>query len=273
MIEVQEVTKEYRTDHTVVHALRGVDLVLRPGEVLALVGENGAGKTTLVKHFNGLLRPAQGTVWIGDRDTRRQSVARLARSVAFVFQNPDEQLFERSVRAEVGFGPRNLGAGPEETERRVQAALSRLQLQDFADRHPYDLHLSQRKRVALAAALAMDTPVLVLDEPTIGQDADGVALVGALVESLRAEGRTLVAITHDVDFCAEHFPRVVVMANGRILADGPAGEVLRMAAVLAEAAVEQPQLVRLASALGWEAMPLTVEGFVDLLAARRKDGT
>jgi energy-coupling factor transport system ATP-binding protein len=256
-----------------VTALEHVSLTVREGEAVALVGENGAGKTTLAKHLNGLLRPTHGGVWVGDQDTRRQSVARLARSVAFVFQNPDEQLFERTVRAEVGFGPRNFGAGPAEIEARVQSALSRLELQDFADRHPYDLHLSQRKRVAMAAALAMNTPILVFDEPTIGQDAGGVALVGGLVESLKAEGRTLVAITHDVDFCAEHFERVVVMADGRLLADGPAGEVLAQGGLLAEAAVEQPQLVRLAAALGWRETPLTVEAFVDLLAARRKDGT
>ncbi len=269
-LRLEDVSFTYPTGVT---ALDGVNLIVRDGEAVALVGENGAGKTTLAKHLNGLLRPTRGRVWVGDQDASRQSVARLARSVAFVFQNPDEQLFERTVRAEVGFGPKNFGSEPAEIDRRVQAALERLELQDAADRHPYDLHLSQRKRVALAAALAMDSPALVIDEPTIGQDAGGVALVGRLVESLKAEGRTLVAVTHDVDFCAEHFERVVVMAAGRILADGPAGQVLAQAGVLAEAAVEQPQLLRLAAALGWREVPLTVEAFVDVLAAPRKDGS
>ncbi len=269
-LRLEDVSFKYPSGVT---ALEHVNLTVSDGEAVALVGENGAGKTTLAKHLNGLLRPTQGVAWVGDQDTRRNSVARLARSVAFVFQNPDEQLFERTVRAEVGFGPRNFGAAPAEIEARVQAALGRLDLQAFADRHPYDLHLSQRKRVAMAAALAMDTPVLVLDEPTIGQDARGVALVGRLVESLKAEGRTLVAITHDVDFCAEHFERVVVMADGRILSDGPAGQVLAQTQVLAEAAVERPQLIRLAEALGWSETPLSVDAFVDLLALRQKEGS
>lgn len=265
-LRLEQVTFTYPTGVT---ALDRVSLSVASGEALALVGENGAGKTTLAKHLNGLLRPTEGRVWVGDQDAQRRSVAQLARSVAFVFQNPDDQLFGRTVLAEVAFGPRNLGAAPGEIAARVERALARLGLEALADQHPYDLHLSQRKQVTLAAALAMDTPVLVLDEPTIGQDAVGSALIGTLVDELKAEGRTLVAVTHDVDFCAEHFDRVVVMAGGRVLADGPAGPVLAQAGVLAQAAVEQPQLVRLAAALGWAASPLTVEAFVETLAVHR----
>jgi energy-coupling factor transport system ATP-binding protein len=254
-----------------VTALRDIDLRVDQGEAVALVGENGAGKTTLAKNLNGLLRPSAGRVWVGDWDTRQRTVAELAHRVAFVFQNPDEQLFERTVAAEVAFGPRNLGASPDEVERRVEAALRRLDLLDQAQGHPYDLHPSQRRRVTLAAALAMETPIIVLDEPTTGQDAHGMALVASLVERAKTEGRSVIAISHDVDFCAEHFERIVVLSGGRILADGPGGDVLSRAQTLAEAAIEQPQLVRLASEIGWAERPLSVEAFVDRIAERRQE--
>ena len=253
-----------------VRALQDVTLIIEPGEAVALIGENGAGKTTLAKHLNGLLRPTSGEVWIGDWDTRTKTVAQLARRVAYVFQNPDDQLFERTVGSEVAFGPRNQGAAEPEIQARVKQALERVGLRKLRERNPYDLHASQRKLVTLAAALAMDTPVLVLDEPTTGQDGPGMRLVADLIESLKSEGRTVIAITHDVDFCAEHFDRVMVLSAGRVLADGPASQVLSQAAVLAQAAVEQPQLVRLSGALGWPGCPRTVEAFVESLTAHRQ---
>ncbi len=254
-----------------VQALRGVNLRIEPGEAVAVLGENGAGKTTLAKHFNGLLRPSSGRVLVGDWDTREHTVAQLAQRVAFVFQNPDEQLFERTVRAEVAFGPRNLGCDGAEVQQRVERALAQVGLLEAADRHPYDLHPADRKRVALAAALAMQTPVVVLDEPTLGQDAAGVRLLAEVVEGLKAEGRTVVIISHDVDFCGEHLERVVVMSQGRVLADGPTGEVLAQEALLREAAIEPPQLVRLAQALGLPGTPLTAPAFVETLGAQRRE--
>jgi energy-coupling factor transport system ATP-binding protein len=251
-----------------VEAVRGVSLEIADGEAVAIIGENGAGKTTLVRHINGLLRPTRGEVQVGDWDTCSHTVAALARRAGYVFQNPDDQLFERTVRAEVAFGPRNLGCVAGEIAARVADALARVGLADMGNVHPYDLHPSQRKLVALAAALAMRTPILILDEPTTGQDTPGVARLSEIVAALKAEGTTLITITHDIDFCAEHFERVIVMAQGRVLADGPAADVLAQPAPLAEAEVDPPQLMRLAAALGLNAAPLTVEDFVDALGAR-----
>jgi energy-coupling factor transport system ATP-binding protein len=266
-VEVQNVTFSYPSGVT---ALRSVSLSVASGEVVAIIGENGAGKTTLVKHINGLLRPAEGEVQVGDWDTRDRTVAQLARRVGYVFQNPDEQLFERTVRAEVAFGPRNLGQSEEEIAANVEAALALVGLEDAAGQHPYDLHISQRKLVALAATLAMQTPVVILDEPTTGQDAVGIEQLGEIVEALKDEGRTVITISHDIDFCAEHFERVVVMSQARILADGPAGEILAQGDVLAEAEVDPPQLVRLAAALGLPGAPRSVDEFARSLAARKK---
>jgi len=253
-------------------ALSEANLRVAPGETVAIVGENGAGKTTLARHLNGLLRPEAGTVWVGDWDTRQKSVAMLSRRVGYVFQNPDDQLFARTVWDEVAFGPRNLGRTAVEIEADVRLALERCGLSDAAARHPYDLAAPERRFVALAATLAMRTPALILDEPTTGLDAGGVDRLGDVVQSIRKEARTVVAITHDLDFAADHFERVVVMSRGRILADGPAREVLGQVDLLQEARIRPPQLVALALALDLPATPLTVAEFVEAYgrASRRQ---
>jgi energy-coupling factor transport system ATP-binding protein len=247
-------------------ALRDVSLAIPAGEAVAVVGQNGAGKTTLVKHLNGLLRPSAGSVQVGDWDTRDHTTAQLAARVGYVFQNPDEQLFQQTVRAEVAFGPKNLGWEAERVEAGVEAALAAVRLQAEAVRHPYDLSPGGRKRVALASVLAMDTPIVVLDEPTTGQDYAGMELVGRLVDGLRGRGKTVITITHDMDFCAEHFGRVVALAEGQVLLDGPARDVLAQAERLARTYVEPPQLVRLAARLGMQGVPLNVEEFAKLWA-------
>jgi len=253
-----------------VHALAGVDLHIAAGEAVAIMGQNGGGKTTLVKHFNGLLRPTAGRVLVGDWDTRRHTVARLAARVGYLFQNPDDQLFERTVLAEVRFGPRNLGLAGEAVAAAAAEALEQVGLAGQAAANPYDLHLSQRKLLAFAAILALRTPILVLDEPTTGQDARGLARIAAIVEGLKAAGRTVIAISHDVDFCAEHFERVLLLAGGRVLADGPARAVFAAGETLAAAGVEPPQITRLAGALGLQyPLPLNVPDFVAALAAWR----
>jgi energy-coupling factor transport system ATP-binding protein len=244
-----------------VQALGGVSLSIASGEAVAIVGENGAGKTTLVKHFNGLLRPSRGSVIVGEWDTRNCTVAKLASRVGYVFQNPDDQLFERSVIKEASFGPKNLGRSAQEAEAAAREALAAVGLQGEEARHPYDLHLSQRKLLSLAAVLAMRTPVLVLDEPTTGQDGRGAARIAQIIDGLKAERRTVVAITHDIDFAAENFDRVVVMARGNVIADGRAAQVFSQAEALRSAEVEPPQLARLAHALGLPATPLTPEEF------------
>ena len=161
-----------------VRALDNVSLDISAGERVGIVGQNGAGKTTLVRHFNGIFQPKTGTVEIGDWATTGRDIAELAARVGYVFQNPDEQLFARTVVADVSFGPRNLGFAPERVAELVEASLALTGLTGLADTHPYHLSLSERKRVAMASVLAMDTPVVVLDEPTTGQDARGVEMIG-----------------------------------------------------------------------------------------------
>ncbi len=253
-----------------VRALDGIDLAIESGEFVAIVGENGAGKTTLVKMLNGLLRPDKGKVGVGDWDVAGHTTAELARRVGFLFQNPDDQLFERTVNREVSFGPRNLGFSAKKIAVITRAALESVGLGDKAEENPYDLEPFERKLLSLAATLAQDTSVLVLDEPSIGQDEIGRRKIGRILRDLHKQGRTILLISHDLDFCAEYVQRVIVMATGRVLDDGPAEVVFTKADLLQSAALIPPQLVRLAQALKMPSAPLTISGFVNAYAKRRK---
>jgi energy-coupling factor transporter ATP-binding protein EcfA2 len=201
-------------------ALDGLDLEIRAGERVAITGRNGSGKSTLARHWNGLLRPSAGRLLIDGAPTERRRVADLAGIVGLAFQDPGSQIFSRTCRAEIAFGPRNLGLRGEELDAAVEAALVAVGLGDAGATNPYDLGPARRKLLAIAAVLAMQTPVVVLDEPTTGQDARGLARLREVVANLAAEGRTVVAITHDRRFVVDSFPRVVVLQAGRVSADG-----------------------------------------------------
>jgi energy-coupling factor transport system ATP-binding protein len=220
MIEVafEELVHDYPGG---VRALDGVTLRIGAGESLALVGQNGSGKTTLVRHLNGLLRPTAGKVRVGGADASGRRVAELAAQVGLVFQDPDRQIFSGTVRAEVEFGARNVGLRGQRLDAAVHAALTAVGLAGEADTNPYDLGGSRRKLLAVASVLAMGTPVLVLDEPTTGQDRDGVARIREVVAQAHAAGRTVIAVSHDLRFVAETFERVVVLRAGQVVIDGP----------------------------------------------------
>jgi energy-coupling factor transport system ATP-binding protein len=205
-------------------ALDGVDLRIEPGERVAIVGQNGSGKSTLVRHLNGLLRPTAGRVLLDGRDIRDVHVAKLAAQIGLAFQNPDRQLFGGRVAAELEFGPRNLGVRGSDLAERVKSALEAVGLQDEAETNPYDMGYSRRKLLAIASVLAMRTPILILDEPTTGQDARGVARVRGVVRTAADAGRTVIAVSHDMRFVAECFGRVVVMRSGRVVLDGTPDE-------------------------------------------------
>jgi energy-coupling factor transport system ATP-binding protein len=203
-----------------VRAVDGVDLRLGPGERVALVGQNGSGKTTLVRHLNGLLRPTEGRVLIDGRDAATLTVAQLAQQVGLVFQDPDRQVFAGTVHDEVAFGPRNLGLRGAALRSAIEEALADCGLTGDERTNPYDLGQSRRKLLALASVLAMRTDVLVLDEPTTGQDRRGVERVRRVVDTAAGTGRTVLAISHDMAFVAETFERVIVMRAGRVVLDG-----------------------------------------------------
>jgi len=266
-IEIRDLHHTYPSG---IHALRGINLAIDSGEQVGIIGQNGSGKTTLVKHLNGLLSPTEGTVKIGDWDTSEHTVARLAARVGYVFQNPDEQLFTKRVEDEVAFGPRNLGYPQEKVEQRVDFALGLTELSDKRGVNPYDLSPTWRKMVTLASIIAMDTPIIVFDEPTTGQDALSIARIARVVHTLKKQNKTMITITHDIDFCAQNFHRVVALADGKILLDGPKGEVFSQKETLEQTFVDPPQITRLADRLGLQQTITDPETFLDLMA-RKKD--
>jgi energy-coupling factor transporter ATP-binding protein EcfA2 len=220
-VELHDVTYRYPTG---IEALRNVSLTIPPGQAVAIVGGNGSGKSTLAKHLVGLLHPTNGSVTIDGRQIR--SVEDAAREVGFLFQDPRDQLFGRTVEHAVAFGPRNLGLPDAQVRALVEAALAALGLTNRRSENPHDLDLAARKQAALAGVLAMDPGLLVLDEPTTGQDRPGLARVEGVLAGLRAAGRTVVAITHDLELAGRAFDRVVALRDGEVVEDGPPAEIL-----------------------------------------------
>jgi len=252
-----------------VEALRGVNLRIRGGEFVGVIGQNGSGKTTLVKHFNGLLKPTRGVLKVLGVDTRTQGVAKLARLAGYVFQNPDHQIFCNTVREEIAFGPRNTGMPPSEIESSLRHVMKLLDLQGLEDRHPFRLSRGERQRLAIASILAMRPRLLILDEPTGGQDRQQVGRLVATLRGLNAEGHTIVLVTHDLELLAECTDRALVMFQGQILLDGTPREVFREVETLRRTALAPPQITRWSLAIGLPRLFLTV---AEAVAAYTMDG-
>ena len=225
----------------------------------AIIGQNGAGKTTLVKLLKGLLKPVSGSIYFHGEDISSKTVAMLAGNVGYVFQNPDDQIFKYNVMDEILFGPLNIGMDAERAKKEAERALKLTGLTGKEKENPYDLELYERKMTAIASVLAMDTDVLILDEPTIAQDWKGRQIIGGIIRSLSERGKLVIAILHDMDFVAENFERVIIMAHGQVLADGTAKEVFAQEEALKKARLQKPYVMQLCEALGYEKSYLTVE--------------
>ena len=236
--------------------LKGVTLTVRTGETLAIMGENGAGKTTLIKHFIGLLKPECGRVLVFGVDTREASVAQLARRVGIVFQNPDHQLFAESVEGEVLFTLKNMGYPPDEARAICERVLKLFELDRYRNRSPYSLSVGERKRLAIAAVMSYDPDVLVLDEPTAGQDFFNKSKISKLIFRLKRQGKGVVVVTHDVEFAAQVADRVALMVDGRIIREGPARDVLTDAETLKRARLMMPQIPTAVALLEAEGLKL-----------------
>jgi energy-coupling factor transport system ATP-binding protein len=249
-----------------VEALKGVSITIKDGEFVAIMGQNGAGKTTLVKHFNGLLKPTSGKVRVGDVETTKTSVASLARTVGFVFQNPDHQLFSETVEEEIAFALRNFGYKPDVIEKRITWAVNLLGLSQYVKTSPFMLSGGERKRVALASVLAWDPQILILDEPTIGQDHQQKENLRQFILQLQTQGKTIVIVTHDVEFVAECNPRVVLMREGKIVADGEGRDILTNSKILEESSIVLPQIAQVFKKLNKTGLPKNV---IDIYEAKK----
>ncbi|MEM3626715.1 MAG: ABC transporter ATP-binding protein [Candidatus Bathyarchaeia archaeon] len=261
MIEVKDI---YFTYPNGVEAIKGISLTIHNGEFVAIMGQNGAGKTTLVKHFNGLLKPTRGKVLIDGVETTKVSVAALARNVGFVFQNPDHQLFSETVEEEVAFALRNFGFEESVIKRRVTWALNLLGLTQYRKTSPFMLSGGERKRVALASVLAWNPKILILDEPTIGQDYQQKEKLRQFIMQMKAQRKTVIIVTHDVEFVAECNPRVLLMRDGKIITDGEAREILTNPEVLTQASIVTPQVAQIFIQLSDLGLPKNV---IDLYEA------
>jgi len=242
MIEAKNISFTYPND---VEALRDVSVTIKDGEFVAIMGQNGAGKTTLVKHFNGLLKPRKGQVTVNGVDVTKVSVAKLARNVGFVFQNPDHQLFSDSVEEEISFALRNFGFEESVVESRVTWALNLLNLTQYRKTSPFMLSGGERKRVALASVLAWNPETLILDEPTIGQDYQQKEKLRQFILQMKTQRKTVIMVTHDVEFVAECNPRVLLMREGKIVDDGEASRILTNPETLAAASIVPPQIAQI----------------------------
>ena len=228
------------------YALADVSIEIPDGQFIALVGQNGSGKTTLAKQFNGLLRPERGRVAINGTDIADRETADLASTIGYCYQNPDHQIFAATVFEEIEFGPRNLGVPEEEVVRRTRRLLDLVRLRGESDRYPFSLGRGQRQKLAVASVLAMEPRIVIVDEPTTGLDWQGGEAMMAVMAELHRDGRTIVIITHDMNIVAEYAQRVVVMANGRIVADGKPADVFVQESALREAYLRPPQAFRIA---------------------------
>lgn len=259
LIRFDDVSFAYPNGH---RAIESISLTIGAGEAVAIVGQNGAGKTSTAKLMNGLFRPTTGTVTVGGVDTSTRTTAQVARTVGYVFQNPDDQIFHNDVYSEIEFGPKTLGATGEALEQRVYEAAELAGISELLDENPYNLPFSTRKFVAIASTLAMGCDAYILDEPTAGQDLTGMQTIGRIVSTLKGQGKAIVTITHDMQFVVDNFERVVVMANKRVVADAGKREIFWNHDVLAEAMLKQPYVSELAKDLGLDDRVLELSEFV-----------
>ena len=267
ILKAEELRYTYPTYY--VEALRGIDLFIQEGEMIAILGQNGSGKTTLAKHFNGLLKPSSGRMWVQNKSTTAYSHRELARWVGYVFQNPDHQIFARTVAEEVGFGLKMQGETPKTIEKRVTEALEVVGLQGYEQKGPFALTKGERQRVAVASVLAAQPQVIILDEPTTGLDYRHQQNMMEMLKRLNRSGHTIIIITHSMWVATEYANRTIVMNDGRILSDGPTRAIFSDENKLAEASLSPPSLVRLSNWLGTQA--LTVQQMVQELKTRVGD--
>jgi len=242
MVEAEDICFSYQG----LSVLRNIRFKLRRGESVALVGRNGVGKTTLIKHLNGLLKPERGHLKILGQETLRRPVSELSRHVGFVWQNPNDQLFQPTVREEVLTGPKALRSYDPSW---CDELFNRFGLVSLLERSPFTLSEGQKKRVSFAAALAVKPELIVLDEPTAGQDEPFRRELAKFIVELQKEDRTVMLVTHDLEFAAEHANRWLVLADGQIIADGPPEAVMADSRAMTKAGLRSTQRYQLIQAL------------------------
>lgn len=251
-------------------AIKSLSFEINEGETVAIIGQNGAGKTTTVKMLNGLIKPTSGDVLIDGTNTRDTTTAKLAPTVGYVFQNPDDQIFHNIVYEEIAYGAKVQKFDKNKRSKLVRDAIELLGLEAYINDHPYSLPYSIRKLVTVASVVAMDSDVIILDEPTAGQDTHAIKLLSDLISTLKQRGKTVIVITHDMDFVAENFERTIVMANKELHFDGKTLDIFYDEQLLEIAKLEEPHLIKVSKGLNLNIKTLDIKEFVSLYKELRK---
>lgn len=241
-LEIKELYHQFESG---TYGLKNINLQINHGEFIALIGHNGSGKTTLSHHLIGLLRPTQGKILINGTDISDLSIPKVAQEVGFLFQNPDNQIFTDRVDEEIKFGLKNMGLNDKEIVKRVNSALGMMELTEYKNRHPHALSRGQRQRLAVASILAMEPNIIVLDEPTTGQDRAHVNKFLGQIGELNKLGKTIIFITHDMNIAAKYSKRMIVMKTGEVFLDGPTRDIFSRTKDLYTTHIEPPVITRL----------------------------
>lgn len=257
-LELKNVSFQYPNGYT---AVENVSMEFEKGEKVAIIGQNGAGKTTTVKLMNGLLRPTKGEVLVGGASTEKYTTAQIAKNVGYVFQNPDDQIFQDSIYKEIAFGLLKSGMRKAEIDKKVKEAANLCGLEDVLEEHPYNLSYSKRKFITIAAIIAMDPDVVILDEPTAGQDRGSTERLGKIMNWLTAKNKIVVTITHDMEFVVKEFKRVIVMAKKQKRRDASPKEIFWDEELLKFSNLKQPYICQFANLLGYRDV-LTIDDMI-----------
>ena len=245
-VQVSNLFHQYSSGQT---ALRGINVTIEAGEFVALVGQNGAGKTTLAKHLNGLLKPTSGEVIVWGKNTLQYDTSDLSKTIGYVFQNPDHQIFSATVEKELEFGLKNAGFKGQAIKERIEQVLKYTGLEKYRRVHPFSMSKGQRQMIAVASILVLEPKLLIIDEPTTGSDWSGVQSMMNLIRKLNVAGTTIIMISHDMDLVAQYAKRVIVLKDGGILLEGTPQDVFSREQILRATALIPPQLCRLSSRL------------------------
>lgn len=259
-IEVNNVEFAYPNGYK---AVDKINFSINKGESVAILGQNGAGKTTAVKLLNGLYKPTSGNVVIDGKDTKNYTTAQISRMVGYVFQNPDDQIFNENVYNEIAFGPKNMKLSKEEIDNRVNFAATLCNVETLLEENPYNIPYSSRKFITLASVLAVNPDVIILDEPTAGQDKVGLDLISKIIKVLIEKGKTVLTITHDMEFAAENFERIIVMADKKVVLDSSKYEIFYDEDCLKLSNLEAPSSTKLAKELHISEKILTTDEFIE----------
>lgn len=230
-------------------ALRNINLKIDNKELIGIMGKNGAGKTTLIRTLNGLIRPTNGAIYLYGENIASKSIATLSKKVGVIFQNPMHQLFSNSVKDEIEFSLKSFEFTKEEIQNKTNEILKEFNLEKYRNRSPLNLSGGEAKKLALASIICRDPDIIVFDEPTLGQDGREIEFLINLIKNERKKGKTIIIVTHNIEFANEYIPRTILMADGLILADGPTEKVLGNQTLVEKASLILPQTHQLNLAL------------------------